>query len=157
MHLARKPVLFGTLSLLLVLALSACGPRLIRGEPPYVIVRGLDSTGQKLALRLRVQNINGVTMELTRVRFSIDIAGEQLARHDAPSSTSIIANGTETLRFELDATESGRALLASLEEREVPNLEYRIEGELETVDEGTLRFAGDGRIYPVPGRPGQFR
>ena len=26
-----------------------------------------------------------------------------------------------------------------------------------TVDEGTLSFSGNGRIYPMPGRPGRFR
>jgi LEA14-like dessication related protein len=157
MPFARTPALLVTLGLVILLALSACGPRLVRGQPPYVNIRVLDASEENLSLRLRVQNINGVSIELTRVRFSIDLGDQPLGRFDGPRQTSIIANGSETLRFELEASSPGRALLSSLEQREIPNLEYRIEGEFETVDEGTLNFSGSGRIYPVPGRPGQFR
>ena len=74
-----------------------------------------------------------------------------------PQRANVIASGAETLSFELAPSEAGKALLLSLQNREVPNLEYRLSGELGTVDDPTLTFSGNGRIYPVPGRPGQFR
>lgn len=145
------------LALAAVLALGACGPKLIRGQSPYVTIRGIDVTGEQTELQLHVQNVNGIAMELTRVQFTLDLDEKPLARYDRPAKNNIIANGTETLRFELDASDTGLASLATLDNREAPNLPYTIKGELTTANDGILSFSGEGRIYPVPGRPGQFR
>lgn len=145
------------LTLLASALLAACGSGLVRGQAPFVAIRGIDTTGEALALQLRVKNLNGVAIELTNVRFSIELEGTPLGAYDEPSRSSIIANGSETLRLELDASEDGLDLLQALQQGDSPNLEYTIDGSLATVNEGTLGFTGKGRVYPVPGRPGRFR
>lgn len=139
------------------LLLSACGSSLVRGEPPYVKVHSLNLDDSVLVLRLGVRNLNDVPIALARVSFDIELDETELARFDGPRDASVIANGSETLRFELEASEPGKALLDSLERGEASSLAYRLEGSIVTVDEETLPLAGEGRLYPVPGRPGQFR
>jgi len=48
-------------------------------------------------------------------------------------------------------------LLVSLKDGEVPSLPFRLEGRVHTEESGNLRFKHKGHLYPVPGRPGQFR
>jgi LEA14-like dessication related protein len=153
-----KAPAISTMTIIFVgILLSACGPRLVRGQSPYVSIQGIELDGENLVLGLHVQNINDVDIEASSVRFTLDLDGEQLVSYDAASNASVIANGTETLRFESRASERGRSLLESLERGDVQNLEYSISGEINSADEGSLSFSGDGRIYPVPGRPGEFR
>ena len=137
--------------------LSGCGPKLIRGESPFVSIQGIDLGQENMTLRLRIRNINDVAIETTNINFELDLEGEPLVDFNQPRSVSIIASGAETVSFELTPSDAGKVLLLSLQDREVPNLEYRLSGELNTVDDPTLTFSGNGRIYPVPGRPGQFR
>ena len=40
---------------------------------------------------------------------------------------------------------------------DVPNLPFRLEGRVHTEEDGFLRFKHKGHLYPVPGKPGQFR
>lgn len=140
-----------------VMLLAACGSRLTRGEPPFVSIQSIETTPEGLALRLRVRNVNELPIPLGAMRFSLNLESTELVRFDGPRSGSVIANGAETLSFELDPTEAGLGLLASLAAGEVANLAYAIEGEIRTPDGEGLRFEGEGRIYPVPGRNGQFR
>lgn len=137
--------------------LSGCGARLVRGESPFVNIQGISTDGAAVELRLRVRNVNDVAIEVSALRFTLNLEATELASHDAAMAASVIASGTETLRFELDASEAGLALLRSLETGEVPNLAYDISGSISSAGEDPLVFSGAGRIYPVPGRPGRFR
>ena len=48
-------------------------------------------------------------------------------------------------------------VLASLEGGEVNSIPFDLNGRVTTVEDGVLRFEYRGHLYPVPGRPGQFR
>ncbi len=139
------------------LSLGGCGGRMVRGESPYVGIQSISLDGQRVELRLRLRNINDVAIQVARIRFTLQLEETELANFDEARNASVIANGLETLRFELDASADALALFESLEGGEVPNLSYAVEGSISTTDEGPLSFSGEGRIYPVPGRPGQFR
>ena len=106
---------------------------------------------------LGVRNINEVTIEVARVSFTLKLDGSELASFNDTVDASVIASGRETLRFELQASEPGRRLLESLEKGDVSNLPYTLEGSITTLEDGSLELTGEGRLYPVPGRPGQFR
>ena len=110
-----------------------------------------------MEVALGMRNINEVTIQVARVSFTVMLDGSELARYDDAVDVSVIASGRETLRFELQASESGRQLLESLEIGEMPNLPYTLDGAIATAEDGELEFTGEGRLYPVPGRPGQFR
>ena len=154
--LKRRPL---PIALLFAAALltAACGNRLVRGESPFVTVDSVSAAGTALELRLRVRNVNEVPIDVRRVRFVLKLEETPLARFEGPSRASVIANGVETLSFELTASDAGRGMLESLTAGGVANLRYDLEGEIQAVEGEILDFTGEGRIYPVPGRPGQFR
>lgn len=141
----------------IAVVLAGCASGLVRGETPYVKIDSLRLDGTTMEIGLGVRNINEVTIEVARVNFTVMLDGSELARFDDAVDVSVTASGRETLRFELQASESGRRLLESLEKGEVPNLPYTLEGTIDAAEEGSLEFTGEGRLYPVPGRPGQFR
>ena len=141
----------------IAMALAACGSGLVRGESPYVKIDSLRLQETSMEVGLGVRNINEVTIQTARVSFTVMLDGSELARFDDAVDVSVIASGRETLRFELQPSESGKQLLQSLEKGDVPNLPYTLEGSIVTLEEGLLEFTGEGRLYPVPGRPGQFR
>jgi hypothetical protein len=122
-----------------------------------VTVDGIDTAGTTLNLRLRIRNVNELPIQVRRLRFRLALEGTELTRFDGARTASVIANGVDTLAFELSASDAGRDLLASLTSGEVANLAYTLEGEIGAAESEPLSFTGEGRIYPVPGRPGQFR
>lgn len=159
--MARKKQIPGRLALLAVALLmtAACSSGLVRGEPPYVKIHSLrmDAAGPDMELRLGVRNINDVAIKTAWVAFKVTLGDAELAHFDGPVDASVIANGSETLRFNVQASAAGRQLLQALETGEMPNLAYDLEGSIRTVEGDSLEFEGSSRLYPVPGRPGQFR
>lgn len=137
--------------------LTACGSGLVRGEPPFANIHSMETDGARLMVRLGLRNVNGVALDITAARFTIMLEKTELARFDETRQASVIANGTETLRFDGTASEGGLELLQSLENGATPNLAYRLEGSITTVADGVMKFNFESRLYPVPGRPGQFR
>ena len=157
MHSERHA--FARLALLsaCALLLGACGSSMVRGEAPYVKIHSINLEESSMIMRLGVRNINDEPIKMASIRFTVMLEESELAGFEGPMDASVIATGSETLRFELQASKPGKALLESLQHKEVPNLAYRLDGEIATAEDGTLSFSGDGRLYPVPGRPGQFR
>ena len=113
--------------------------------------------GQSLTLDLGVRNVNSEVILIRHTEFSVSLDETELAIYNAASNASIIANGTENVRFELAASPDGIALLHQLEQGELNDLEYSFEGVIELVDGGQLTMKRKGHIFPVPGRPGSFR
>jgi LEA14-like dessication related protein len=159
MTMHAKQHAFARLALLAACALliSACGKSMVRGEAPYVKIHSINLGESSMVIRLGVRNINDEPIRMAHVRFTVRLEQSELGGFEGPMDASVIATGSETLRFELQPSEAGRALLESLQNKEVPNLAYQLDGEIETAGDGTLAFSGDGRLYTVPGRPGQFR
>lgn len=145
------------LALACALLLTSCASHGIRGEPPFVQVNGLKLRAQDLTLDLGMRNVNSEPLVLEHIEFSLSLEETTLAIYNAASGASVIANGRENLRFELVASEEGAALLGELEQGSRKDLEYRFEGVFSANEKQQLRVQRSGRIYPVPGRPGQFR
>jgi hypothetical protein len=80
-----------------------------------------------------------------------------LFSYQGPAETNIAANGTETWSVEVEESQTSRDLLNTLQSGEVKSLPYSLEGSIESIEDGTLRFQYEGHIYPSPGRPGYFR
>jgi LEA14-like dessication related protein len=140
-----------------VLLLAACASRGIRGQSPFVQVNGLILTEQSLSLDLGLRNVNSEPILIEHIEFSILLDNTSLAIYNAASQASIIANGTENLRFELAVSNEGAALLNELEQGNRSNLEYSFDGVLIANENANMKVMQKGHIYPVPGRPGHFR
>lgn len=137
--------------------LSACSGHAVRGIPPFVQVNGLALDQQDLSLDLGVRNANSVLLDIVQIEFSLRLDETDLAIYKAPSKATVPANGRENLRFALSANTEINQLLDELENGDRKSLEYTLEGVLTVVEDGALEFKRKGHLYPVPGRPGQFR
>lgn len=140
-----------------LLVLTGCAGTGIRGQPPFVTVNNLRMTEPDIELDLGFRNVNSIALDLTGISFSMLVDRNLLVSYNAASQVSISANGTENLRFEMPADEPGLAALRSLATGEIQSLAYIVEGEISAQEESRLKFRREGFLYPVPGRPGQFR
>ncbi|MEM1410753.1 MAG: hypothetical protein AAGH19_00230 [Pseudomonadota bacterium] len=144
--------------MLLGLALSACSSGAIRGEVPFVQVNGWSLDNDRLAVELRLRNVNDEALELRRITLDGTVdEGTLLFRHVEDLDIDVAAGGFESITLETTASDAGAALMARLEARELPNLAYRLRGTIDSDDSGDLGISVDGRMYPVPGRSGTFR
>ncbi len=145
------------LVLLTALVLSACASRGVHGQAPFVQVNGLRLHQHTLTLDLGVRNVNSEPFSISHIEFSILVRDTSLAVYNAASRASLIANGSENLRFDLTASPEGTALLTELQRGELESLNYELEGMFRVTDNAEMKFRHKGHLYPVPGRPGQFR
>lgn len=141
----------------LVLLCAACGPQVIKGRPPFIGISGMSLQDDTLAADFRVDNQNGVEMNIQTIEITVTINDVTLTGENRDYPLSIDANSSEELRVERPLDESARRLLASLEDREVRSLAFELAGRVRTREDGYLRFEHKGHLYPVPGKPGHFR
>lgn len=142
---------------LALLALAGCGPKLVRGEPPFVDIASWQIEGARLALALRVRNVNGEALPVRALDLDLSLDGAPLASFATRHDLAVAANGFETLRLSAAATAEGRTLLEKLEQGERASLPYLLDGSVVTEGGKRLEIRREGHVYPVPGRPGQFR
>jgi len=140
-----------------VILSAACGAKIVRGATPIVRMNELSHDGETITLLLSMRNLNGVELTIQHIDFSLSVDDETLFSHSGPADTGIVANGTETWTVELEESESSQELLNSLQRGEIKSLPYSLEGAITSAEDGKLHFEHEGHIYPVPGRPGQFR
>lgn len=144
-------------TLLLLPVLTACSSSEVKGEVPFVQVLSWQLQGDSLQVSLRVRNVNDEKLTVKALAFTVLLDDTLLARYQASQDTVVPATGAETLELSLAPTADGLALLNSLQSGQQSSLSYNLEGTISAAGLGELRFSRAGRIFPVPGRPGQFR
>lgn len=142
---------------LTALVLFACASPGVHGQAPFVQLNSLRLLEHTLTLDLGVRNVNSEPFSIAHIEFSILVRDTPLAVYNAASRASLMANGSENLRFELTASPEGSALLTALQRGELGSLEYALEGVFQLTENAEMKFKHKGHLYPVPGRPGQFR
>lgn len=150
---------FMPVAMLLIAAVLAgsCGPKVIKGRPPFTDISGMHLDDGTLAADFGIRNRNGVGMNIDRMEFVMRVEQTELLSYEDQSSLEIPANGTEKVHIEAAASESASERLRSLEQGQVSNLPFVLEGGVHTLEDGYLAFEQKGHLYPVPGRPGRFR
>jgi LEA14-like dessication related protein len=147
--------------LLLVLSatgLSACSGDVVRDEAPFVEVSGWSIDGRDLSIDLRLRNVNDDPMQVEGLELEVDLdRSVRLFRHQGQPGVDIAPGGFETLEIREEASQEGTALLQALSDRERANLPFVLKGTVMTANSGNLPIRREGRIYTVPGRPGEFR
>ena len=149
-----KPFLF---LLTCAVLLVSCSGAQIRGQSPFAQVNGMKLQDHNLTLDLGLRNVNTEAINIEHIEFSISVDETSLSIYNATSQASVIANGTENLRFELAASPEAAELLNALEREDRGDLEYMLEGVLQVNEGKQMKIKRKGHIYPVPGRPGHFR
>lgn len=142
---------------LLLLALSACASGGLRGHAPFVEISSMRLSGQQLELFMGLRNPNAEPILMEHIEFSVQLEDTSLAVYKGASAVSILAHGTEILRFQLTASPQGSTLLGELEASHRGSLAYTLQGEIRASEKITMPLERNGRLYAVPGRPGQFR
>jgi LEA14-like dessication related protein len=146
------------LVLVVIVALcSACGPRQVKGQPPFVSISSMTVNGDTLAATFNVRNINDVPMDIDSVDITIRIRNAELTRHQGALTLSVDPNTTEEVAVEKLPEQFARELLDTLESGETNSLPFFLEGRIHTAADGFMPFRHEGHLYPVPGRPGHFR
>ena len=145
------------LLLLTMLLTVACGTKIIRGASPMVRMNELSHQDNKITLVLSMRNPNGVELNVETIDFSLSVKDDDLFAYKGAVATNIVANGTEIWTVEVEESDSSRLLLESLQSGDVKSLPYQLKGSVFSQQDGTLLFAHEGHIYPMPGRPGYFR
>jgi len=111
----------------------------------------------KIALQLSMRNLNGATLDILAIDFSLSVDGKKMIDFQGPVDFAIAANGTESWPVEAEESQSSRELLDSLQNGAIKSLPYALTGTITSKEDGNLRFEYEGHIYPLPGRPGHFR
>jgi outer membrane lipoprotein-sorting protein len=143
--------------LLVAVLASGCGTKIIKGATPMVRMNELSHQDGNITLELSMRNLNGVELDIQTIDFSLSVSDDELFSYKGPAETNIVANGTETWTVQVEESESSRELLNTLQNGEVKSLPYSLKGSIFSQEDGDLRFEHEGHIYPLPGRPGQFR
>jgi len=157
----KHPVL--CLLVLIVVLCTACGSKLVRGEPPLIRMTEISHRDGNISLQLSMRNLNGVDLNVQNIEFRLTVKEDEdtdeneLIAYEGPVGTRIVANGTESWSMDAVESEVSRKLLESLENGDVISLPYKLKGSITSTDDGTMRFEYEGHIYPLPGKPGYFR
>jgi hypothetical protein len=96
-------------------------------------------------------------MEVEIFEMSMTLGEADLGRHSANLGISIHPHGTEEIGFDFPSGPGARQTLAELERGDVNSVSYSVEGRVRTAQGDNEAFTQSGYLYPVPGRPGQFR
>ena len=138
--------------------LTACSGDAVRDESPFAEVSGWRIEGRDLSIDLRLRNVNVEPLQIEALDLAVQLDdGVNLFRHRESPGVDIAPGGFETLSVRTEATVAGTALLEALAARDRTDLPYVLEGSVTTEKSGVLPIRREGRIYTVPGRPGEFR
>jgi LEA14-like dessication related protein len=144
--------------LLLVAACCvSCGPQVIKGRAPFISISGMSLAESKLSVSFDARNQNGVPMTIDMIDITVTTDGTELTRENRAYDLIVGANSAERVLVEKQLDQERQALLKSLESGDVKSLPFDLKGRVRTVEDGYLSFEHKGYLYPVPGKPGDFR
>ena len=146
------------LGICLLALLGACGgASVIRGEPPQVTINTLARDASGLTLQLRFRNINQEPLEIRQVGFTFSLDDHRMKHDEAGMQLYIDASTSEVNSFTLPLAADLDTRLKAVETGELASLQYEFDGAITDQQGEKLDFRFRGHLYPVPGRPGQFR
>ena len=142
----------------IILACTACGsPGIIKGRSPFISISELSLHEDQLSVDFNISNPNGEEMNIDTIEIAVRVEEAELTRYNEDFKLMVGANSTEIVEVEQFPDAFVQDLLASLRDGEVASLPFRLEGRVHTEKDGFLRFKHKGHLYPIPGKPGQFR
>ena len=143
--------------LALIMACISCGSNMIKGRPPFISISGMSLIDGRLSAEFDIRNQNGVPMTIDGIDITVTVNDVTLARENRDFDLLVGANSSEEVIVEELPDDFTQELLNSLGSGEVKSLPFDLEGKVHTLENGNLRFAHKGHLYPVPGKPGYFR
>lgn len=145
------------LLLLIILICTACGPKIIKGRPPFISISDMSAQDDRLSVQFSISNPNGEAMHIDGVEITVRVEESDLVRYQENHRLTIDTNSTEVIAVEQFPDTAVQDLLIALMDGEIRSLPFRLEGRVHTAEDGFLKFNQKGHLYPVPGKPGKFR
>lgn len=142
---------------LMMLVCAACGPNIIKGRPPFISISSLNLEDQQLTAIFTVSNQNGEPMDIEGIDIRVQVEDTELTKYNKDFKLTIGANSAEDVTVEQLPDDFTKDLLGSLESGDLISLPFELDGRVNTIADGILKFSNKGHLYPVPGRPGHFR
>lgn len=136
---------------------TACGSQQIKGQSPFVGISSMSVEENTLSTIFDIHNINDVELDIDAIDITIRGHDIELVHYVKDINLKADPNTTEEATLEAAAGSDARHLLTQLEGGEISSLPFTLEGRIHTQKDGYLSFKQEGHLYPVPGRPGQFR
>jgi len=143
--------------ILCLLLCTACGPHKVKGEPPFVSISSMTAKQDSLFARFDIRNINDVDMTIDAIDITIRARDSEFTRHNSALKLTLDPNATEEVAVNNMPDEIARPLLTDLEGGTISSLPFSLQGRVHTLEDGYLSFEHEGHLYPIPGKPGQFR
>jgi LEA14-like dessication related protein len=137
--------------------LSACGSREIRRvNPPQVSIQKLElQSGRHIVLDLRVQNHSDVPMQYGLLTLDLQLASRDATHIEIDSALDVPPHSAEIVQHRFQPDDE---IAAAFERALTTGITYRLRGEMQSREpRRTDPVEFDGRLNPVPGKPGEFR
>ena len=141
----------------LIVLLAGCGPQVIEGRPPFVSISSMALESGELSADFDIRNENEVQMTIHAVEVTVTVENSTLVTHRDNINLEVGASSAERVHVDHLPDEFTRDLLESLQSGETKSLAFDVSGTVKTAEDGDLDFAHKGYLYPMPGRPGEFR
>lgn len=142
---------------LVMIQAAGCGPERIEGRPPFVNIAYMALESDKLSADFDIRNENEVPMTVSVVEISVTVENSNLVTHRDSPGLEIGASSSERVHVDHRPGEAVRKMLEELQAGQRKSLAFDVTGSVQTVQDGRLEFAHKGYLYPMPGRPGEFR
>lgn len=136
---------------------TACGPHQVKGQPPFISISSLSAQEHSLSAGFDIRNINDVELDIDTIDIKIWVRDIELTHYVNDFKLTVDPNTTEGISLKELPDTNARQLLTELESGDVSSLPFSLEGRVHTIRDGYLPFKHQGHLYPVPGKPGQFR
>ena len=136
---------------------TACGSQQIKGQSPFVGISSMSVQDNTLSTIFDIHNINDVELDIDAIDIKIRGHDIELVHYIKDVDLKVDPNTTEEATLEAIPDSGARHLLTQLDSGKVSSLPFSLEGRIHTQKDGYLSFKQEGHLYPVPGRPGQFR
>lgn len=136
---------------------TACGPHQVKGEPPFTNISSMSLKESSLSVKIDIHNVNDIELDIDAVDIKILVHDVELINYIGAFALVVDPNSTEEMALDELANESARHMLTELENGEVSSLAFSLQGRVHTKTDGYLKFEREGHLYPIPGKPGQFR
>lgn len=144
------------LMILLLPALSACGGgQLARDRQPQVVIEGATVGEAQLQLSIGVRNLNEVLLDVAYLEFDLEMGTFERRRTQRSGALRVPANSREYVPMILPLDTEQQQWITGQSHQQ--GIHYRMWGKVHRQDGGPFPFRVEGRLYPVPGRPGEFR
>jgi hypothetical protein len=136
---------------------TACGPERIEGRPPFVSIAYMALESDQLTADFDIRNENEVPMTVNAVEVSVTVENSKLVTHRGNPGLEIGASSSERVHVEHRPDDVTRTMLEELQSGKRKSLAFDVTGNVQSTQDGRLEFAHRGYLYPMPGRPGEFR